>query len=62
MQSKARLLQLLEGNQNACDELISKIRFQNPGIDEQECYEKAINRVVKDKGNKFKLAWGFNFF
>lgn len=61
-QTKARLLNLLDGNQEACRDLVNKTNLENPGLDDQACWEKAISNFVKDKGNKFRIAWGFNFF
>lgn len=48
-QTKNKLLNLLHGDSHACERLTNKIKSQSPNLNEQQCWEKAINNLIRDR-------------
>ncbi len=48
-ETKKKLLNLVNGDKDTCQRLTNKIKSKYPELSEQECWEKAINDLIRDR-------------
>lgn len=48
-ETKKKLVNLLNGDNDVCQRLINKIKIKSPDLNEQQCWEKAIEDLIRDR-------------